>query len=113
MNAFQIVSLLVNLFFLFLVLYSVHQQKLREAYALVWLLTSVFMIVFSAFTPALSFFAHLFQIKTPAFALLSCLIMGILFFLFQITVVISEHNRKISRLTQEITLLREELERKK
>lgn len=56
-------------------------KNLREAYALVWLLTGVLMIVFSAFT--------------SAFALLSFLIMVVLFLLFRITVVISEHNCKI------------------
>jgi len=71
------------------------------------------MIVFSASAPLLSFVARLLQIKTPIFALLAFLIMGILLLLFQLTLVISVHNHKINRLVSEVTLLREQIERKK
>lgn len=113
MSLFQIISLCGSIFFLCLVIYTVYSDKLREAYALIWLLAGVVMIIFSVSSKLLSLFAKLLGIQTPAFALLLCLVMATILLLFQITIVMSEHNKKINRLLQEVALLREQLDRKK
>ncbi len=112
MNIIQYIAGTVSLFFLFIVLYSVYRGKLREAYALIWLTAAVGILLLSLSEKLLFFLAELVGIKTPAFALLSCLLMGMLFLLFQMTLVVSKHNEKITRLTEELALLKEKLERK-
>lgn len=107
----QIISLCGNLLFLLLILYTVYRGRLREAYAILWIVVAAVMILESVSPALLELCARLLGIKTPAFALLSCLTMGIMLLCFQMTVVISMHSGKISRLTQEVTLLREELDR--
>jgi hypothetical protein len=109
----QIFSLCGNLGFLAVVLYTVYRGGLREAYAILWIFICLVMVTLSLSMRLLSVFAHMLGIKTPAFALLACMVMGLLLLVFQLTVVISSHSRKINRLTQEVALLREELDRKK
>lgn len=113
MSLIQYIALIGSLGFLWIVLYSVYRGKLREAYALIWILVAVAMTVLSLSTFLLTLLARLLGIQTPAFALLLCLLAGMLLLLFQITLVISRHNEKINRLMQEITLLREKTDRKK
>ena len=109
----QIISLCGNACFLAVVLYTVYRGGLREAYAILWIFICLVMITLSSSMRLLSLFAHMLGIKTPAFALLACMLVGVLLLLFQIMVVISSYSRKINRLTQEVALLREELDRKK
>ena len=110
MSLIQIISLAGSLFFLFLVLYAVYRSWLKEAYALICIFVSVGMILLSCPIRILEFIAGLMGIQTPAFALLLCLLGGILLMLFQCTVVISLQQQKIGRLTQEVTLLRGEVD---
>ena len=111
MSTIQYIAGTVSLFFLFIVLYSVYRGKLREAYALIWLTASVGILLLSLSEKLLFFLAELVGIKTPAFALLSCLLMGMLFLLFQMTLVVSKHNEKIIRLVEELALLKEKQDR--
>ena len=112
MDLIQYLAGTVSFFFLLLVLYAVYRGRLREAYALIWLLVSIGILVLSLSKPLLHFLSDLVGIKTPAFALLSCLLMGMLFLLFQMTIVISRHNEKITRLIEELALLKEKLDRR-
>lgn len=112
MDLIQYLAGAVSFFFLLLVLYAVYRGRLREAYALIWLLVSIGILVLSLSKTLLFLLAKLVGIQTPAFALLSSLLMGMLFLLFQITLVQSKHNEKITRLTEEIALLREKMDHK-
>ncbi len=113
MSLIQYIALIGSLFFLCVVLYSVYKGRLREAYALIWIFAAVSMTILSVSTSLLTLLARLLGIQTPAFALLLCLLTGMLLLLFQITLVVSKHNEKINRIMQELTLLREEANRKK
>lgn len=112
MDLIQYLAGITSFFFLLLVLYTVYHGRLREAYALIWILVSTGILVLSLSKKLLHFLADIVGIKTPAFALLSCLLMGMLFMLFQITLVLSKHNEKITRLTEELALLKEKENRK-
>lgn len=108
----QILASGVSIFFLLIVLNAVYRGKLREAYALIWMAVSIFILALALSNKLLHLLAELLDIKTPAFALLSCLLFGVLCLLFQITLVISRHNEKITRLTEELALTKEELKHK-
>lgn len=113
MMLFQWIALTGALFFLGMILYAVYRGKLREAYALLWIFAAVGVGVLAAFPALLDRLALLLGIKTPAFALLLCMTGGMLLLLFQITLIISAQNEKITRLMQEIALLKEKLSGRK
>ena len=106
---FQYVSLAGSLLLLGLVLSSVFRSKIKEAFALIWILTGLGILVLSIFPQLLNKIAALLGIQTPAFALILCMLGGILLLLFQLSRVISAHNEKISRLMQEVALLKEDV----
>ena len=113
MMLFQGIALTGALFFLGMIFYAVYRDKLREAYALLWILVAVVTAGLAVVPSLLERLAALLGIKTPAFALLLCMTGGMLLLLFQITLIISAQNEKITRLMQEIALLKEKLSGRK
>lgn len=97
--------------FLLMVLDSVRRQRLREAYALIWIFLAVGMILISLWTDILKFISDILGILYPPATLFLLLLVGILLLLFQYSIVISMHHERILRLTQEIALLKEKLNR--
>ena len=104
-------SLAGSLIFLLMVLDSVRRQRLREAYALIWIFLAVGMILISLWTDILKFISDTLGILYPPATLFLLLLVGILLLLFQYSIVISMHHERILRLTQEIALLKEKLNR--
>ena len=104
-------SLAGSLIFLLMVLDSVRRQRLREAYALIWIFLAVGMILISLWTDILKFISDILGILYPPATLFLLLLVGILLLLFQYSIVISMHHERILRLTQEIVLLKEKLNR--
>lgn len=111
MTTVQWYSLAGSLIFLLMVLDSVRRQRLREAYALIWIFLAVGMILISLWTDILKFISDILGILYPPATLFLLLLVGILLLLFQYSIVISMHHERILRLTQEIALLKEKLNR--
>ena len=107
----QIIAVCGSLFFLGMIGWAMYRERLQEAYALIWLATGLVILAFSLFTPLLTLLAKLTGIQTPAFALLLFLLCGILFLLFQLTIVVSKQQGRIMRLTQELALLKEKTDK--
>ena len=107
----QIIAVCGSLFFLGMIGWAMYRERLQEAYALIWLATGLVILAFSLFTPLLTLLAKLTGSQTPAFALLLFLLCGILFLLFQLTIVVSKQQGRIMRLTQELALLKEKTDK--
>jgi len=113
MMLFRCFILAGTLAFLFIVLRAVRSGKLKEAYALLWIAAALVTGTFALFPRLLERLAAFLGFQIPAFALLLCMVGAILLLLFQITLIISAHQEKITRLMEETALLRAELEKKK
>ena len=111
MTTVQWYSLAGSLIFLLMVLDSVRRQRLREAYALIWVFLAVAMSLISLWTDILKFISDILGILYPPATLFLLLLVGVLLLLFQYSIVISMHHERILRLTQEIALLKEKLNR--
>ena len=109
MIPFQVLALSGTFIFLIVVLRYVYKSKIKEAYALLWIAATLVTAVFAIFPEQLSSLAAFLGIVTPAFALILCMLGCILLLLFQITIIISGHHERITRLLEEIALLKEEL----
>ena len=109
MMPFQILTLSGSFIFLIVVLRYVYKSKIKEAYALLWIAATLVTAVFAIFPEQLSSLASVLGIVTPAFALILCMLGSILLLLFQITIIISGHHERITRLLEEISLLKEEV----
>lgn len=96
----------LSLMFLFITLYFIKRRLLSAQYSLLWILVSVIMIILSLNKSIIEWVADFVNIKyPPAFLFL----MGILFcfsLILKMTLIISDSQDKITRLTQEIAIIK-------
>lgn len=109
MNKIQLFSTGFSLLFLALILWQLWRQRIKEAYALLWLLAGMVFLVFSIFTNLLSVISGIIGIAYPPATLFLILITFIFLILFQYSIVLSKRAEEVKKLTQSIALLEERL----
>ncbi|MGT2768410.1 DUF2304 domain-containing protein [Streptococcus ictaluri] len=98
---FTFIALLINL---------IKKDKLAIRYSLSWFILAFIVLIFSWFPTLLSLVSHLFGIYSPTnmlFFLGFCLSLTII---FSLTNSISIQNHKLKHLTQEIALMKKEID---
>ena len=98
----SIFAVIASLLLLFLILELIRSRRLRERYALLWLLTAVVMLVLSAWRGALGSLAGAVGIYYPPSALF---VLGSLFILG----VLLHYSTVISRISDQNTILAQRL----
>ncbi|MDP4180103.1 MAG: DUF2304 domain-containing protein [Bacillota bacterium] len=105
-----ILSIIFSVAFLALVIELVRKNKLSEKYSLLWILFGLTILLLSVSPFFIERISSLINIKYAPSVLF---IFGLLFLIvysLQITIVVSQQSKKIIRLTQEITIIKEKLE---
>jgi hypothetical protein len=109
MDRVQWVSILASAALLLTVLELVRSRRLQEEYSLLWIFTSVVLLLLSCWRGLLDRMAFLVGIHYPPSALF---LVGLAFFLIillHFSVVLSELSERTKRIAQEVALLREEV----
>jgi len=88
----------------------VRTRKLKEEFALLWLLTAVVLVLAPVLIDYLDMIAHALGIEYPPAFIFVLAIISVLLILFQFSMRISHFSEQIKVLTQEVALLRARLE---
>lgn len=107
----QLISLAGSLFFMLGVLELIRRQKIKEAYAILWLIFGGVFILLSFWKKGLDYFAGIVGIYYPPALLFLILIVAVILILVNYSIVISSQNDKIRILTQELALMKKEMEK--
>jgi hypothetical protein len=108
MEKVQVISLALSIVLFWVVLRLIHRRYLREQYSLLWLLFGVVMFGLSLNTKWLKQLAAIVGIYyAPSLLFLVGIILCLLLIL-HLTVVVSKLTERVVRLTQELSLLRNE-----
>lgn len=106
----SIILVVFSLLFIALLVSFIRGRRLREAYAIVWLGLATFLLLVSLLLPVVLWLA-----KLTGIYYLSLILGSVLFFfllaLLQISLINSTHSDSLCRLTQEISLLKQKLEK--
>ena len=91
------------------ILWNIRQRRLREVYAVIWLVFGAVLLLFGVFPQIVMYIAYWSGIYYLT------LIMGFFFvclfvFIMQISVIVSSHSDSVCTLTQRLAIAREELE---
>jgi len=91
------------------ILWNIRQRRLREVYAMIWLVFGVVLLLFGMFPQIVMYVAHWSGIYYLT------LIMGFFFiclfiFILQVSVIISSHSDSVCTLTQRLAITNEEIE---
>ncbi len=108
----QIISLLGAFMVMFFISRLIVRGKLREEYAIIWIICTLILIVFSIWRRGLEQIALALGVFYPPSLVFLASIFAILIFLVHLSVVVSRMQNQIKTLTQEIALLKQSLDAK-
>ncbi|MBM4428713.1 MAG: DUF2304 family protein, partial [Chloroflexi bacterium] len=106
----RLFAMLIGLAVLFFVTNLVRTKKLKEEFALLWLLTGVVLVLTPLFIDYLDIVAHALGVDYPPALIFLLAIISLLLILFQFSLRISHFSEQIKVLTQELALLRAQVE---
>lgn len=112
MSRIQIIAIALNLLFLIYTSRLIIRGKLREEYALVWWICGGLLLIFSIWAEGLEAVAHLLGVYEPVNLGFATIIFIILIYLLHLSIANSKLQRHITRLTQEIALMKADAEKK-
>lgn len=105
----QAFALIASILLFFFLLYLIRKKKMKEEFSLLWLFFGVIFIVFSAWRSGLDFIAGIVGIAYPPAAMFLLFTLAFFFILIEFSTIISRLSDRNKNLTQEIGLLKMEL----
>lgn len=109
MARIQILAIIASLGFLFYISRLIIKGKLREEYAIVWIISTLVLIVFSFWRNGLEVVAHALGIYEAPNMVFTAAIFMILVYLLHLSVTASVLQDKQKKLSQDIALLKQKL----
>ena len=106
----RLLLFLMGLAVLVLVINLVRKRQLQERYALLWLLAGLVLTLAPLFSNVLDRIAYALGIDYPPALLLLLAIIGLMLILFQLSLAISHNTDQLKVLSQELGLLRQQLD---
>lgn len=107
MNVYEF-AMLFCLLFLFTTIELIRRQKIEERYALLWLALGFFMMLLSGFPKVLDGLSRMVRVHYAPSLLFLTGMACLFLFIMHLTIVISRLNRRMTRLVQELALLKAE-----
>ncbi|MFI5221939.1 MAG: DUF2304 domain-containing protein [Bacteroidia bacterium] len=102
----QIVSIAGALLFMFAIIRLIVRGRLREEYAIIWMVCTFFLLLFSLWRNGLEFIAGMLGVfYAPSIVFLAA-IFAIILFLVHLSVVNSKQQKQIKEMAQEIALIK-------
>ncbi|MEI6914201.1 MAG: DUF2304 domain-containing protein [Armatimonadota bacterium] len=109
----RIIAAVASLILVFLIADLVRRRKLREEYSILWLIGGAMIFIVSTSDRAIFLLAKMLSIAHPAYALFVLAMFIGLMLSIHFTIVLSKLTAQNWRLTQEIALVKTELEEMK
>ncbi|CQR58541.1 DUF2304 domain-containing protein [Paenibacillus riograndensis] len=109
----QILLIVISIGVLVIFLRNIRSYKLNLKYALVWIFTIVSCLVLSIFPGLLDIISKVFYIKDPVNALFTVAIVFVLIIIYTLTKALSDASDNLKQLTQEIAILKKQVESEK
>jgi hypothetical protein len=102
----QIIAIAASILFLGYIGRLIMRGKLREEYAIIWIVGTAVLIVFSFWREGLEVFAELFGVYEAPNLVFTGAIFAVLIYLLHLSVAVSKLQSQNKMLAQEIALLR-------
>lgn len=106
MERIQIISIGASLLFLIYIGWLIVRGKLREEYAIVWIISTAVLILFSFWRKGLDLVSEMLGIQSPPNMVFTGAIFALLIYLLHLSVTVSKLQEQNKILAQEIALLK-------
>jgi len=111
MAKIQIITIVANILFVLYISRLIIKGKLREEYAIVWVICTAVLLLFSFWRNGLEVMARLTGVYEAPNLVFTGFIFAILIYLLHLSVVASKLHNANKKLTQEVSLLKEQFEK--
>lgn len=112
MGRVQIIAIAASILFIAFIARLIMRGKLREEYAIIWIVCSVILIAFAFWRKGLDVISKLIGIADPPNLVFTGAIFAILIYLLHLSVVVSKLQEQNKTLAQDIALLKEKESKK-
>jgi hypothetical protein len=112
MGRVQIIAIIASLLFIAFIARLIVRGKLREEYAIIWIICSVFLIVFALWREGLDLVSKMLGFELPSNLIFTGAIFAMLIYLLHLSVVVSKLQEQNKTLAQDIALLKEKQKNK-
>lgn len=112
MERIQLLAVITSFLFLAYISWLIVKGKLREEYAIIWIVGTVVLIVFSFWREGLEVMANLFGVYAPPNLVFTGAIFAILIYLLHLSVTVSKLQKQNKTLAQDIALLKSKEEKR-
>lgn len=112
MGRIQVIAITISLLFLLYISRLIIRGRLREEYAIVWIIATVVLLIFSFWRNGLERLSDIFGVYEAPNLVFTGAIFTILVYLLHLSVTNSKLQHSNKRLAQEIALMKERMERK-
>ena len=109
MERVQIIAIVASILFILFIARLILRGKLREEYAIIWIVCSILLIVFSFWRSGLDVVSNFIGIKAPPNLVFTGAIFAVLVYILHLSVVVSKLQEQNKKLAQEIALMNEKL----
>jgi len=106
MERIQIIAISASLLFLIYIGWLIIKGKLREEYAIVWIISTAVLILFSFWREGLDIVSECLGIESPPNMVFTGAIFALLIYLLHLSVTVSRLHEQNKILAQEIALLK-------
>lgn len=107
----QMLSIIGSLILFLIVIILVRKGILKSSYSLLWFIVSTVIFIMSVFADVLTTLSTLAGIYYPTAAIFAVLIVGIILIMIHFSVVISRQEKRIRKLAQENSLLKNKIKK--
>lgn len=109
MEKIQIIAITTSILFLVYIGWLIVKGKLREEYAIIWILCTLVLVVFSFWRKGLDVMSHLIGVYDPPNLVFTGAIFALLIYLLHLSIAVSKLQQQNKTLAQDIALLKEKL----
>lgn len=102
--------IIASVLFLCYIIFMLRNKKIELKYSLAWLLAGICLLATAVFPKLLKLLSNLLNIIEPVNTLFLSIIFFILLIVFTLTIALSRNANRVKTLTQEIGILKMELE---
>ncbi|HEU4716708.1 MAG TPA: DUF2304 domain-containing protein [Bacteroidia bacterium] len=113
MERVQIIAIIASLAFLVFISSLIVRGRLREEYAIIWIVCSALLIAFSFWRKGLDVMSKLIGVYDPPNLVFTGAIFAVMIYLLHLSVVVSRLQEQNKTLSQDIALLKEKMKEKK
>jgi hypothetical protein len=103
----QLIAIISSLLFLFYIARLIVKGKLREEYAIIWIICTAILVLFSFWRNGLTIVSDLLGVYAPPNTVFIGAIIAILIYLLHLSIVVSKLQEQNKTLAQEIAMLKQ------